>query len=66
MALDQVRHPVQACYPGQNRRVFARLRRAALFRDGLNVAEHPVRGGAPNSFAWTHVIVSILVVNVAA
>jgi ribonuclease Z len=45
MALDQVRHPVQACYPAQNQQVFNRLRRAALFHDVLDVREHPVRGG---------------------
>ena len=45
MALDQVRHQVQAYYPGQHQQFFGRLRHAALFRDVLNVAEHPVRGG---------------------
>jgi ribonuclease Z len=45
MALDQVQHQVQVCYPAENQQVFARLRRAALFRDVLNVREHPVRGG---------------------
>ena len=45
MALDQVRHPVQAYYPAQSQRFFGRLRRAALFRDVLNVHGHPVRGG---------------------
>jgi ribonuclease Z len=45
MALDQVRHPVQACYPAQSRPFFGRLRHAALFRDVLDVREHPVRGG---------------------
>jgi ribonuclease Z len=45
MALDQVRHQVRICYPGQNQQVLGRLRRAALFRDVLNVHEHPVHGG---------------------
>jgi ribonuclease Z len=46
MALDQVRHAVDACYPAQNRDVFWRLRHAALFRDVLTVREWPVaRGG---------------------
>ena len=44
MALDQVRHPVRIWYPGQNEEVLGRLRRAALFRDVLNVREHPVHG----------------------
>jgi ribonuclease Z len=45
MALDQVRHQVHAFYPAQSQEFFGRLRRAALFRDVLNVREHPVRGG---------------------
>jgi ribonuclease Z len=45
MALDQVRHPVEVSYPGENQQVFGRLRHAALFRDVLNVPEHPVHGG---------------------
>jgi ribonuclease Z len=45
MALDQVRHQVRAFYPAQSQEFFERLRRAALFRDVLNVREHPVRGG---------------------
>jgi ribonuclease Z len=45
MALDQVQHEVQACYPAQSQQFFGRLRRAAQFRDVLNVREHPVRGG---------------------
>jgi ribonuclease Z len=45
MALDEVRHPVRVCYPAENQQVFGRLRQAALFRDVLDVREHPVRGG---------------------
>jgi len=44
MALDRVRHVVQACYPAENQQVFTRLRHAALFRDVVNLEERPVAG----------------------
>jgi ribonuclease Z len=46
MSLDQVPHPVQAFFPAQSSDVFTRLRHAALFRDRVRVAEHPVPGSA--------------------
>ena len=45
MSLDRVPHPVDACYPGQNQEVFARLRHAALFDDVTILRERPVAGG---------------------
>jgi ribonuclease Z len=45
MSLDRVPHMVDACYPAQNRDVFARLRHAALFRDVLNLREWPIETG---------------------
>jgi ribonuclease Z len=45
MSLDRVPHVVEACYPAQNREVFARLRHAALFRDVLDLRERPVESG---------------------
>src|SRR5260370_21786342 len=42
MALDQVTHPVTVSYPAESGEFFGRLRHAALFRDGLTLAEHPV------------------------
>ena len=47
IALDQVPHVVEVCYPAENRDVFGRLRHAALFRDVLNLAERPVEGSGP-------------------
>ena len=47
MSLDQVPHVVEACYPAESREVFGRLRRAALFRDVLNVRERPVAADGP-------------------
>jgi ribonuclease Z len=47
IALDQVPHVVEVCYPAENRDVFRRLRHAALFRDVLNLAERPVDGSGP-------------------
>ena len=44
MSLDRVPHVVEACYPAENRDVFARLRHAALFRDALDLRERPVEG----------------------
>ncbi|MBV9093551.1 MAG: ribonuclease Z [Streptosporangiaceae bacterium] len=44
IALDQVPHVVEACYPAASREVFARLRHAALFRDVLQLRERPVDG----------------------
>ncbi|MBV9382400.1 MAG: ribonuclease Z [Streptosporangiaceae bacterium] len=41
MSLDRVPHAVEACYPAENREVFGRLRRAALFRDVLDLRERP-------------------------
>jgi ribonuclease Z len=45
MSLDRVPHVVEACYPAQNREVFARLRHAALFHDALDLRERPVESG---------------------
>ena len=45
MSLDRVPHTVDACYPAQNRDVFARLRRAALFHDAANLREWPIETG---------------------
>ncbi len=44
MSLDRVAHPVQACYPAQNREIFSRLRHASLFHDTLALDERPVHG----------------------
>jgi ribonuclease Z len=40
MALDQVTHPVQVCYPAENGEYFGRLRHASASRDSLCLAEH--------------------------
>jgi ribonuclease Z len=47
MALDQVTQAVEVCYPAESGEFFGRLRGAALFRDDLVLAEHPVpeKGG---------------------
>jgi ribonuclease Z len=45
ISLDRVPHPVDACYPAQNRDVFTRLRHAALFRDVSQVRERPASTG---------------------
>jgi ribonuclease Z len=45
MSLDRVPHTVDACYPAQNRDVFARLRHAALFHDAANLREWPIENG---------------------
>jgi ribonuclease Z len=45
MALDQVTHAVEVCYPRENGEYFGRLRHASLFRDSLSLAEHPVSDG---------------------
>jgi ribonuclease Z len=42
MALDQVTHPVDLCFPAENREVLARLRHAALYRDSAKLRERPV------------------------
>jgi len=47
MALDQVRHAVEVCYPAENRAVFTRLRHATLFHDTLDLREHPVTADGP-------------------
>jgi ribonuclease Z len=44
MALDQVPHVVEACYPAEGQEFFARLRHAAIFRDAASLREHPVAG----------------------
>ncbi len=44
MALDQVPHVVEVCYPAESREVFGRLRQASLFRDRLQLRERPVDG----------------------
>jgi ribonuclease Z len=44
MSLDQVRHPVDACYPAEGGEYFARLRHAAVFRDVTVLRERPVEG----------------------
>jgi ribonuclease Z len=45
ISLDRVPHPVDACYPAQNKDVFTRLRHAALFRDVSQVRERPAGTG---------------------
>ena len=45
ISLDRVPHPVDVCYPAQNREVFTRLRHAALFRDVVDLRERPARTG---------------------
>ena len=47
MSLDRVPHAVEACYPAESREIFTRLRRAALFRDVLDLRERPVAGDGP-------------------
>ena len=47
MSLDRVPHAVEASYPAQNQEVFARLRRAALFRDVVDLRERPAGTGGP-------------------
>lgn len=42
MTLDQVTHPVQACYPAASGEYFGRLRHASLARDSLRLTEHPL------------------------
>ena len=51
IALDQVQHVVEVCFPAENREVYGRLRHAALFRDVLNVMERPVDGSGPVAVA---------------
>jgi len=51
IALDQVQHVVEVCFPAENREVYGRLRHAALFRDVLNVTERPVDGSGPVAVA---------------
>ncbi|MBO0776671.1 MAG: ribonuclease Z [Actinobacteria bacterium] len=43
LSLDQVRHPVAAYYPAENRDTFGRLRAAALFHDVVRLGERPVQ-----------------------
>jgi ribonuclease Z len=45
MSLDRVSHPVHACYPAQHQEVFTRLRHAAVFRDAVDLREHPAEAG---------------------
>jgi ribonuclease Z len=45
MSLDRVPHAVEAYYPAQNREVFTRLRRAALFHDVVDLRERPAGAG---------------------
>jgi ribonuclease Z len=47
MSLDRVPHEVDACYPAENRAVFARLRHASLYRDAVNLRERPSQGAGP-------------------
>jgi ribonuclease Z len=47
MSLDRVAHPVEVCYPAQNRDVFTRLRHAALFRDAVDLRERPAGIAGP-------------------
>jgi ribonuclease Z len=47
MSLDRVPHEVDACYPAENRAVFARLRHASLYRDAVNLRERPAQGAGP-------------------
>jgi ribonuclease Z len=44
MSLDRVPHVVDACYPARNAKIFARLRRASLYRDTVNLRERPAEG----------------------
>ena len=44
MSLDRVPHEVDACYPAENREVFARLRHASLYHDAVNLRERPAHG----------------------
>jgi ribonuclease Z len=44
MSLDRVPHEVDACYPAENRAVFARLRHASLYHDAVNLRERPAHG----------------------
>jgi ribonuclease Z len=44
MSLDRVPHAVDACYPAENRAIFARLRHASLYRDAVNLRERPADG----------------------
>jgi ribonuclease Z len=46
MSLDQVPHPVQACYPASGAAFFGRLRQAAIFHDVVQLRECPVDGAA--------------------
>jgi ribonuclease Z len=46
MSLDRVPHEVDACYPAENREVFARLRHASLYYDAVNLRERPAHGAA--------------------
>jgi ribonuclease Z len=45
MSLDRVPHAVDVCYPAQHQEVFARLRRAAIFHEVLELRERPVEAG---------------------
>jgi ribonuclease Z len=47
IVLDQVTHPVRACYPASGQEMFARLRRAAHYRDAAQVTELPLDGAEP-------------------
>jgi len=42
MALDEVDHVVAVCYPAEGREVFERLRYASLYREVIDLREHPV------------------------
>jgi ribonuclease Z len=44
MALDQVTHDVQVCYPAASGEYFGRLRHASAFRDTLRLTERPLPG----------------------
>jgi len=41
--LDKVLHPIQCYYPASGKKFFDRLRYACLYRENIEVIEHPVR-----------------------
>ncbi len=60
MALDQVPHVVEVCYPAESREVFGRLRHASLFRDRLQLRERPVDGAGRGAAARPHPLLAAL------
>jgi ribonuclease Z len=41
--LDKVTHPIQCYYPASGKRYFDRLRYGCMYRENINVVEHPVK-----------------------